>query len=288
MSGDNRRIVAVGEVVWDIFPDRQVLGGAPVNAAYHLQKLGRAVTVITRIGEDDLGAATLARLEDLGLATAGIQRDSELATGRVMITLGPEQEPHFEIMAPAAWDRIDPEAARLAAGEPPFALLFGTLAQRDPRSREAIRHLAQTAAPCFYDVNLRPPFTSRELVLASLGLADLVKMNGRELAEVGGWHGWPGATKEDAKNIAKNLCARYDLAALAVTEGGQGAWAMTGAGDFFEAAAEPVRVVDTVGAGDAFFAALIDAFLAHHPWPEILARANRLGGRVASQPGATP
>lgn len=284
MSGESDRIVAVGEVVWDIFPDRQVLGGAPINAAYHLQKMGRSVTVITRIGEDDLGAATLARLANLGLATAGIQRDPELATGQVMITLGLDHEPQFEIMAPAAWDRIDPEAALLAAGEPPFALLFGTLAQRDPRGREAIRRLAQTASSCFYDVNLRPPFTSRELVIASLDLADLVKMNGRELAEVGGWHGWQG----DTKNIAKNLCARYDLAALAVTEGGKGAWAMTGAGDFFQAAAEPVTVVDTVGAGDAFFAALIDAFLAHRPWPEILARANRLGGRVASHPGATP
>lgn len=284
MSVDGRRIVAVGEVVWDLFPNRQALGGAPVNAAYHLQKLGRAVTVITRIGKDDLGAATLARLADLGLAASGVQRDPELATGQVLVTLGPDHEPHFEIMAPAAWDRIDPAVALAAAGPPPFTLLCGTLAQRDPRSREAIQALARAAALVFYDVNLRPPFTTRELVMGSLEMADLVKMNGRELAEVGGWHGWPG----DAKNIAKKLCARYDLAALAVTEGGQGAWALTAAGEFFEAAAEPVTVVDTVGAGDAFFAALIDAFLADRPWPEILQRANRLGGLVASQPGATP
>ena len=293
-------IVAIGEVVWDIFPDREVLGGAPINVAYHLASLGEPVKVITRVGSDQLGDTTLARLEELGLPLAGVQRDLELPTGRVRVSFGPDGEPAYEIIAPAAWDNIDPGQARAAAGEQPFALVFGTLAQRDPRSRQTIRSLAEQAQLRFYDVNLRPPFTGKELVLDSLAQADLVKVNGHELVRLGTWLGLTGGDGSAAarRELATAILRRYRLAALVVTEGGEGAWVATAAG-VRHAPGQPVEVVDTVGAGDAFFAALIAACLegrgeispqnfSRLPWPEILSRANRRGAYVAGQAGATP
>jgi fructokinase len=278
-------IISVGEVVWDIFSeDKQVLGGAPINVAYHLTSLLPDVRIITRIGDDELGQTTIAKLLQLGLNVDGVQQDDNLPTGRVNVSVDANNEPHFDIVAPAAWDNLDLAEALKQINDQSFSLVYGTLAQRDPRSREVIMTLCRQAAKCFYDVNLRPPFTTKELVLDSMGQASLVKMNENELAQVADWlEIEPG----DKKNIAQAICSRYDLDALAVTEGGKGAWLVSG-DDYFADAGQPVQVADTVGAGDAFFAALIAGFLGGIPWPETLARANRRGGYVAGQHGATP
>ncbi len=279
-----KMIVSVGEAVWDIFPDRRVLGGAPVNVAYHLASLGVNVQVVTRIGCDPLAEETLPRLRELGLSLAGVQRDPTLPTGCVKVSFAGDHEPSFDIVAPAAWDAICYEEAEALLGDGPFALVFGTLAQRDPRSRETISRLRQRAAARFYDVNLRPPFTTPELVLASLANADLVKMNGDELLQVGRW---AAIDAKDKKKVAQRLLKKYNVAVLAVTEGGSGAWLM--AGDQCHAhPGFPVKVADTVGAGDAFFATLIEGYLQHRPWADCLEQANRRGSYVAGRHGATP
>lgn len=284
MEMSKARIVAVGEVVWDLLPDRRVLGGAPVNVAYQLSRLGVEVSVITRIGQDALAEETLQHLADLGLSPAGVQRDPELATGQVRVSFSEDNEPSFDIVAPAAWDAIEYAPAADLIGEMPFALVFGTLGQRDPRSREAIRRLRQRAAARFYDVNLRPPFTTPELVLDSLEGADLVKMNGEELQEVGRWAAIDAVEK---KMVAQQLLKKYNVSVLVVTEGASGAWLMVGE-HCYEHPGFPVRVADTVGSGDAFFATLIEGYLHGRPWPESLERANRRGSYVAGQHGATP
>ena len=276
-------ILAVGELVWDIFPERRVLGGAPVNVAYHLARLGQQVQAVTRIGNDALGAEARLRLEELGLSSLGVQEDAELPTGQVRVRVDGDGEPQFEIVAPAAWDAIALDPPLSLVGDRPFALVHGTLAQRDPRSRATIRALRESALLRCYDVNLRPPFTTAELVGASLAGADLVKVNSRELAILAEWFALPGEEKE----AARALCARFGVSVLAVSTGEKGAWLVAG-GDFFSDPGVTVRVADTVGAGDAFFAALLDGYLRGRPWPEILQESNRRGAYVASRPGATP
>ena len=277
-------IVSVGEVVWDIFPDRRVLGGAPINVAYHLRSLGVDVSIITRIGCDPLAEETLLYLADLGLPLAGVQRDATLPTGCVNVTISADNEPSFDIVAPAAWDAIEYDPAVELLGNKPFALVFGTLAQRDPRSRKTISQLRKLASTRFYDVNLRPPFTTPDLVLDSLVDADLVKMNGDELLQVGKW----AAIDTDVKKmVAQQLLKKYNVAVLVVTEGDSGAWLMVG-DQYYQHPGFSTTVADTVGAGDAFFATLIDGYLQERPWAECLERANRRGSYVAGQHGATP
>jgi fructokinase len=169
------------------------------------------------------------------------------------------------------------------AGQP-FQLVFGTLGQRNEVSRSAIQALRQKAAFCYYDVNLRPPFTGRELVVDSLHAADLVKVNEEELAIVGDWL---AMGKRDSKDLADSLRHRLDLTALVVTRGADGAM-LASADGLFEEAGVAVAVVDTVGAGDAFFAALVAGFRAGLSWRRTLALANARGSYVASCRGATP
>jgi len=276
-------LVTIGEVVWDLLPNQRVLGGAPVNVAYQLTGLGVEVGVITRVGRDQLGDETIDRLAELGLPTGGVQRGPE-PTGTVRVTFPRPQEPHFEIVTPAAWDGIEVEPAEAFLAGHPYDLVFGTLAQRDERSRRTIRRLRDGAGQRFYDVNLRPPFTTRELVIESLAGVDLLKLNSEELNVITGWLGLAGMARNA---VARQLMDRYNIAVLVVTEGAAGAW-LVAEGETFEAPGRPVSVVDPVGAGDAFFAALLAGYRRGQPWPEILARANALGAYVAANPGATP
>jgi fructokinase len=277
-------ILSIGEVVWDIFDSRQVLGGAPVNVAYHCSTLGLEVGVVSRVGADALGESTLKQVGALGLPIEGIQRDSAHETGRVIVTIDQRHEPSFEIVDPAAWDFIETEPALQIAGDRPFLLVFGTLAQRHSTSRAAIRVLWSRAQVSFYDVNLRPPFTTRELVLESLAAADIVKMNENEVAVVSGW---AGIDNPDMAQAAGALRRQYGLTAMVVTEGGAGAWLVSRDG-YCKHPGFAVEVTDTVGAGDAFFAAFIEGYLRKRSWPECLARANHRGAFVASRQGATP
>lgn len=277
------KIIAIGEVVWDLLPGRQVLGGAPVNVAYHLRCLGREVGIVTRVGTDELGDWALGTMAALGLPVGGVQQ-GDLPTGTVAVSVGADNEPHFAIVAPAAWDNIELAAAEEFVGAQPFKLVFGSLAQRDARSRRTIRALWPRAQQRFYDVNLRPPHTAREIVTESLDVADLVKVNGHELLELGRWHNLFGLGKKD---IARELMDRYNIAILVVTEGAGGAWLLDG-DDYYRAEARPVAVADTVGAGDAFFAALLAGYETGLDWQRCLARATERGGYVASQHGATP
>lgn len=277
-------IISIGEVVWDIFPDKEVLGGAPINVAYHLRSLNFDAGIITRVGSDNLGILTLSCLKKLGLGVSWVQVDPHLPTGRVNVSFDDQHEPHFDIVAPAAWDNIELAAALQCVEGRKFSLVYGTLGQRNSQSRAAIRALWDQADICFYDVNLRPPFTTGDLVFDSMSAADLVKMNEKELEIVAAW---AQIKTKDKKSIAEELCKRYDLVALIVTEGGSGSW-LVSQGESFERPAEKVQVADTVGAGDAFFASVIGGYLRKRPWPEVLEQASKRGGYVASQHGATP
>ena len=276
-------IVSVGEVVWDTFLDRQVLGGAPVNVAYHLQCLGVEVDIITAVGNDELGRRTKERLRELNLPLAGVQTN-ELPTGRVNVVMDSNRNHHFEIVAPAAWDAISLDKAKAHLGDRAFHMLYGTLSQRDECSRVTLRSLWEMADKCFYDVNLRPPFTDCERVKESLKAADVVKMNNEELLVIAGWHNF---TESDKKNAAGRLIEMYGLEVLVITEGPQGAWLTTG-DKSVTVPGRPVEVEDTVGAGDAFFAAFLEGYLNGRDWQACLEKANRRGGYVASRPGATP
>ncbi len=291
-----RPVVVLGEALVDEFPDgTRIAGGAPFNQARWLAAFGLPTTFITRIGESDLGArCVLTSARRCGMVEAGIQRDPRWATGRVTVQLGPEG-PSYRIEPESAWDHIDAAAARdLTQRANPAVVVFGSLAQRHPASREAIHAaLGATSALRFADLNLRDAPAVRELAEATLRLADWVKVNEDELRQLVAWFASDGTVPSDPAALARAhhaLTQRFGVQRFIVTCGAEGWYTLDADGrrDAQGPAAPVPQLVDTVGAGDAFSAVVVAGFAAHWPLARSLDAAARLASAVCGERGAMP
>jgi len=276
-------VACLGETLWDVLPAGEFLGGAPLNVAAHLARLGTPALLITRVGADERGRRAFAALEALGVDTSRVQVDPWLPTGEARATLDAAGAARYAFLAPAAWDRIEADEVTLERAHRAQAVVFGTLAQRSAASASTVERILEGARWRVLDVNLRAPHDHREVTLASLARADFVKLNDDELVTVAGWLGAPA----DAAGLLECLQARFGTTTLLVTAGAEGA-RLWHEGEWCEVPAPPTVVVDTVGAGDAFLAMLLAELLAGVAAPLAMARAARLAAYVASRPGATP
>jgi fructokinase len=291
-------IVGLGEALFDLFPDREVLGGAPLNVAVHAHQLaevlgGRGV-VVSRIGQDDLGRQLLADVTGRKMTAEYIQTDPDHPTGRVYVGFDDRGEPSFDIVRGVAWDwlQFDPDLEALAASCQ--AVCFGSLAQREAQARNTIYRFLTAAkeAVRLFDVNLRQQYFDRQILEKSFALATAIKLNDQELPVVARTVGLGeiAGGDEGLDQGAKLLVKRFGVKLLALTRGARGTVIYT-AGERFED--QPVSYPaakggDAVGAGDACSAGLLVGLLLRWPMKKTLALANHTGAFVASQPGATP
>jgi len=278
--------LGLGELLWDCFPDRRLPGGAPANVAFHAQQLGLSAATVTRVGDDPLGREICDFLKSQGLCLDLVQHDPVHGTGTVTVEFNPAGT-KYTFKPDSAWDFLEPTSDLLSAMKSAQAVCFGTLAQRSPVSREAIHACLAAASPeCLivYDVNLRLPFYDREWIERSLRQARIAKLNDDEvrlLAQM------LNAPQGDNAGFSRWLLKQYDLDLVCVTRGGEGC-VVVSASEIIEVAGVPIEVVDTVGAGDAFTAALIQTRLAGWPLRRSAEFANRVGALVASRAGAMP
>ncbi|MBW3129208.1 carbohydrate kinase family protein [Hymenobacter profundi] len=280
-----RTVICFGEVLWDILPTGQQPGGAPFNVAVHLHQLGQPVQLISRVGDDELGRELLAFIKSKGLSTAHVQQSHTHLTGVVKANVDDAHEVVYKIVQPVAWDYIqyETELADLVAGAD--MLVYGSLAARQEDSRETLYRLLEKARFRVFDVNLRPPHYTPETTLHLLSKANLVKLNHHELAEVMQWLGQE--TRQDRADAMQWLAMHYQLQAVCVTCGAEGALLYTG-GQLYRAPGLPVTVRDTIGSGDAFLAALLKGWLAGDEPATMLRFACAAGALVATFQGATP
>ncbi|RZK19744.1 MAG: carbohydrate kinase [Hymenobacter sp.] len=278
-------VICFGEVLWDILPTGKQPGGAPFNVAVHLHQLGQPVQLISRVGDDELGRELLAFISSKGLSTSQVQQGHSHLTGVVKANVDDAHEVVYKIVQPVAWDYIqyEPELAELVAQAD--VLVYGSLVARQAGSRETLYRLLENARFRVFDVNLRPPHYTQEITEYLLRKSHLVKLNHHELAEVLEWlgHG-PGLDRAEAMRW---LAERYQLQAVCVTCGAEGALLYTG-GQHYRAPGLPVAVRDTIGSGDAFLAALLRGWLAGDEPEAMLRFACAAGALVATHQGATP
>lgn len=281
------RILSVGEVLWDVFPDSERLGGAAFNFSAHARRLGHEVRFLSAVGDDERGRAALERASAMGLPAEHIQTVTQAPTGTVTIQLDREGNPTFTIHRPAAYDCVEmaPAAIEALAAWRPEWIYHGTLHQAEPRMR-ALFHRIAKAVPSrrFYDINLRRDCYDAPLVQELLQRAHAVKLNEDEAAEVDAMF---GSRHRDLEEFCRDWSGRLGWQAVCVTRGEHGCAVLAGA-EWAESPGYAVQVVDTVGSGDAFAAAFLHGLSQGWPPARIGDFANRLGAVVASRAGAVP
>jgi len=283
------RIISLGEVLWDLFPEGERFGGASANVACHATIQGAEVTMVSAVGNDKHGREAIGILNKFGVDTSLVQINSEEATGTVGVELDAAGKPRFTIHEDAAWDQLawTPKLAS-KIGEA-NAVYFGTLGQREESSRATIRRALDAAKAagvlCILDINLRAPFFSPELIRESIEYADVFKLSDDELHRVA--HACSISLENDPTSILRVLVERFELDSVVMTRGAEGALFVS-ADKTVEQPGIPIEVVDTVGAGDSFTAALLVGLLRGEEVSIVLQRACEVASAVCAQPGAIP
>ena len=277
-------VVCYGEILWDILPSGSKPGGAPMNVAYHLSRMGIETNLISRVGRDHKGEELIDLLKSWHLSTAFCQVDSNLATSEVHALIGENHEVNYEILYPVAWDRISFQDEFYELLNNSDAFVFGSLSSRDKVSEKTLFQLLEMSKFNVLDVNLRPPHFSPQIISGLLTKTDLLKLNSAELTLITGWFNESCNTEKEQVDF---LFGEYKIKEVIVTKGSNGASYYTPE-KFDDHPAYKVAVADTVGAGDAFLAAFLSKKLVNaHPY-EMMSYAMALGAYVAMSAGACP
>jgi fructokinase len=275
--------------LWDVFPDGEHFGGAPANVAVHAAALGAEACMISAVGKDARGDTALERLAAAHVDCSAVARLADHPTGVVRVSVDAAGLPTYDIAAGSAWDRVPWSAAVERVVQRADAICFGTLAQRSPVARATIRRAVGGASTRettwrLFDVNLRQSYYDADVLAESLDAANAVKLNQEELPVVARLCGIESGPPVKQLRV---LCERFDLRLAALTRGASGSLLVSRHGVWGAAAPDTV-IADTVGAGDAFSAALLVGVLAGRPMDEVNRRANAVAAYVCSQSGATP
>jgi fructokinase len=270
------RLASLGEILWDLIGGQELLGGATFNFSVQLSRLGHDVSFISAVGDDDRGRRALAEAARLGLSTKFIRTVKGAPTGTVSVVVDARGQPSYLLHRPAAYDF----AALPEDPVMPEWLYHGTLHFMEPRIY-ALRHCYPDARR-FYDINLRKDSYTAPLVMELLQLADVVKLNDDEVVQV---QKMAGTSHASLEHFCRDYASRFGWDAVCVTRGERGCAILKG-GEYVEVPGVPVKVADTVGAGDAFAAAFLHGLDQGWPAEKVGVFANRLGALVASRPGA--
>lgn len=280
---NKHQVVCFGEVLWDILPSGALPGGAPMNVAYHLQKLNKNPALITRIGIDKRGQDLMNIFSGHGVCTDYFQADDKYETGKVFAHPNEYNEVVYDIVKPVAWDFIvwDDSFRELISNAEYF--VFGSLAARNKVSKDTLFQLLETAKNKVLDINLRSPHYNRRLVEQLLRKADFVKMNLAELELITGWF----SNHTSVESRLASIGDKFDLSNMVVTMGGDGALLLMN-GEITKHPGFKVEVKDTVGSGDAFLAGLLYKLSENASSEDALEFASGLGAFIATQRGACP
>ena len=279
-----KKILGIGELVWDVFPSGKQLGGAPVNFAYFAKELGAEAYPVAALGSDELGDEAMEVVRPSGLKLDFIQRNS-LPTSRVLVTTDEEGVPQYEIVENVAWDAMEctPEILDLASQAD--VICWGSLAQRSRKSRESILAMVDAASEnCLrvFDINLRQKFYSKEVIEESLKRADILKLNEDELPVVSEIFAVEGSEADQIAHIIK----RFSLRSIIYTQGAVCSEVYDASGLVSRMDTPKVKVADTVGAGDSFTATYVTSILLGKTPAQAHELAVKVAAFVCTQNGA--
>lgn len=276
--------VCFGEILWDVFPDREIVGGAPLNVAHRLNSLKNHVSMISAVGKDTNGENLVAYLKDYNINTEGIQVIDNYETGKVIVNLDDKGSATYKLKYPVAWDKISVDDVTTKIVKKSDALIFGSLAARDHISRNTLLQLIKIAKHKIFDVNLRPPHYNTNVVTQLMRKADFIKLNDDELYEIcQSMNSGFNSLEQNVKFIAEQTSTRH----ICVTKGKHGAMLFYN-DELFYNKGYSIAVKDTVGAGDSFLGALVSQLLNETAPQKAIDFACAVGALVAQNEGANP
>jgi len=283
MNG-SKKVIGIGEILWDLLPEGKQLGGAPTNFAYHARQLGLDSSIISSVGNDELGQEIIHNIKEAGIISFIDTLDKP--TGTVSVKLDKNGIPNYVIHEDVAWDFITPSESAIEFASRADAICFGTLAQRSETSyysiQETLKTVPDTALKVF-DINMRQRFYNETIIRNSLQKANVLKINDEEILVFADIFGISG----DEFEIMHQILDNHQLKILALTKGAQGSWLISQEEDSYLDTPN-VSVADTVGAGDSFTAGLVAGLLNNKPIKEIHRSAVDISAFVCTQKGATP
>ena len=277
-------VVCFGEILWDILPDGPQPGGAPLNVAYHLSKLGVVTSIVSRIGNDSNGSQLGLLLDNWGIKKSLLQKDNEHSTSTVIAKMNNGNEVSYEIKFPAAWDFINEPKSIVEHLNPTTYFIYGSLSSRNDISKNTLFKILESDAIKVFDINLRPPYVNRELLEALLFKADIVKFNEAELEMAQLLFG--GSFGHEASRV-KFIQHHFSIREVIVTKGEFGAsyykndesWHVWGT---------EIKVRDTIGSGDSFLAAFIANHYKQIDPQNTIKNAASMGAFIATKKGGCP
>ncbi|NMC62894.1 MAG: carbohydrate kinase [SAR324 cluster bacterium] len=281
-------VLAYGELLWDLLPTGKLLGGAPANFAYRLQNLGISVSLVSRVGEDALGNEAISILSKSGLSTELIQRDKRNPTGTVDVQIDANGNAKFSINPHVAYDEIEFCDEIADAAQSCAILCFGSLIQRAEKSRQTLMRILKNAknACKIMDLNLRPNCYSKGVIENSLEHIDILKLNHEEALILSEMLALPFSSEAA---FCKALLDRYKLLSCVITRAENGVFGMNRDGEEADLPGIKVKVLDTIGSGDAFTAGFVAMFLKNAPFAKCCEFGNHVGALVAgTKGGMTP
>lgn len=284
MKGKDQNVVCFGEILWDNLPTGRKPGGAPMNVAYHLHKLGLQSHLISSIGNDHSGEELLTFLKRIGVGTFWVQTDYEHETSQVLASINKDNEVSYDIVAPVAWDFIQWDESMRDLIRTSDAFVFGSLGSRSEVSGSSLLKMLEYANYKVFDVNLRAPHYGRRLVADLLKRSDLVKVNAAELRMISEWNGISCSRELECIHA---LFDKFGIKEVLITRGSQGATyyneSLT-----YQYPSYTIKVADTIGSGDSFLAAFLAMKLQQKPLEEALDYAVAMGAFITAQYGACP
>jgi len=279
-----KKITCFGEVLWDVFPTHKKIGGAPLNVSFRLQSLDNDVAMLSSIGNDERGKTLLDYIIQNGVDVSCVQVSDKFKTGKVKVMLNDKGSASYDIKYPRAWDNIKITQESINLVKQSDGFVFGSLAARDEFTRKTLYELIEHAKFKIFDLNLRPPYYTKEVLNHLMNKADFIKFNDDELYEV--------CKDEGSKYLSLEQNIRYiskktNTNHICVTKGPHGAVLMYD-GKFYYNSGYLIKVIDTVGAGDSFLASLISKLLKNKDPQEAVDFACAVGALVAQSEGANP
>ena len=280
----NKKAISFGEMLWDVFPQATVPGGATLNVALRLSSLGISTQMISAVGKEHAGKELKELLNNRGVDTGLILKHDTLETGKVFVTLDDKGNGTYTITNPAAWDEIPLSEPIISAVKEADAFIFGSMSSRHTITRNTLKHLVEIAPFNVFDINLRPPHYSFDTINNLFQKSDLVKLNDEEL-EI--YCSYLGKESNDLHDLARFISSLNRDTVICVTLGEKGAFLLHD-DQFIHQPGFTVKVADTVGAGDGFLAGLVSRYLSGDSWQDSLKYACALGALVASKETANP